>query len=167
MSIQLILSTDKLQSGFRAKYNTSVNEIWVSLTDNNNGTVTIEKFSGGTIIASLTGSFFTKSEVTSLIAGLVPSRQPIEYAFNQDDILEDGAGSGNWYIEYKTETGEQVPDGVMPYAVMSQIEDPDNPGEFIQNPISPFVYNKTIWTFPRIYSFPDPSTPQDIIIYSI
>lgn len=71
MAVQYILSTDKLQSGFRAKYNTSVGEIITGFTDNGNGTVTATKFDGGIFTINFTTSFYTKSEISALLSGLV------------------------------------------------------------------------------------------------
>jgi hypothetical protein len=72
MAAEYILSTDKLQSGFRAKYNLSVAEIIISFVDNGDGTVTANLFGGGTLTMDLTTSFFTKAEVVSLINGIAP-----------------------------------------------------------------------------------------------
>ena len=71
MAVELILSTDKLQSGFRAKYNASANEIIVSVADGGSGIATLTKKSGGTFSLNLTTSFFTKAEVVALIGSIV------------------------------------------------------------------------------------------------
>jgi hypothetical protein len=71
MAVELILSTDKLQSGFRAKYNASANEIITAVADNGDGTATLTKKSTGTFTLNLTTSFFTKAQVTALISALV------------------------------------------------------------------------------------------------
>lgn len=71
MAVQYILSTDKLQSGFRAKYNLSVAEIITGFLDNGDGTVTASKFGGGTFTIDFTTSFYTKTQINALLAGLV------------------------------------------------------------------------------------------------
>lgn len=62
MAIQNIVSSDKLQSGFRAKYNTSIDEIWVSGVDLGNGTLRVTKHNGDTYDIDLTTSFYTKAQ---------------------------------------------------------------------------------------------------------
>lgn len=70
MAIQKINSSDRIQSGFRAKYNATVDEIWTSVVDQGDGTLKITKFSGATVVVSLASSFYTKSELQSVIAGV-------------------------------------------------------------------------------------------------
>ncbi|OOG19123.1 hypothetical protein BWD42_04015 [Sphingobacterium sp. CZ-UAM] len=70
MAIQKINSSDKIQSGFRAKYNAAVDEIWTSVADQGDGTLKITKFSGATLIVSLASSFYTKTELQNLITGI-------------------------------------------------------------------------------------------------
>jgi hypothetical protein len=77
MGVELILSTDKLQSGFRAKYNSSVNQIITGFTDNDDGTATAALYGGSTLTIDFTDSFFTKAEVLALLAALVPVN-PVE-----------------------------------------------------------------------------------------
>ena len=77
MAVQPILSTDKLQSGFRAKYNTTVNEIIISATDNGDGTAALNQYDATNIPLDLTTSFFTKAEITALLAALVPAVPPV------------------------------------------------------------------------------------------
>lgn len=83
MAVQPILSTDKLQSGFRAKYNSSVNEIIISATDNGDGTAALNQYDSTNIQLDLTTSFFTKSEITALLAGLVPVSPVLRVEFQK------------------------------------------------------------------------------------
>ena len=68
MSVQLIVSTDKLQSGFRAKYNDTANEIWISAADNGSGSLVFTKFNTTAVTVPLTSSFFTKAEIIAMFA---------------------------------------------------------------------------------------------------
>lgn len=157
MAVQLILSTDKLQSGFRSKYNLSVNEIITTAVDNGDGTVTFTKFGGGIITLDLTTSFFTITEVQALIAALGSPIQPIEIIKSETDLVADG---GNWYLEYRIGASTAVGDGIMPYSIIS-----------LQGthtyPIPALLEDDTLWTYPRIYGFPDPATAQTITIFAI
>lgn len=69
MAVQTILSSDKLQSGFRSKYNTSVNEIIVSAADQGGGIVRFTKHSGAYFDVNLGTSYYTKAAIDTLIAG--------------------------------------------------------------------------------------------------
>lgn len=158
MAVQTILSTDKLQSGFRAKYNLSVNEIITSFVDNGNGTVTANLFGGGTLTMTLTTSFYDKTQINALFAGVVPSKSPVEYEYDQTKLVEDGAGTGNYYLPYLTTAGGVVPDGVRPYSIAS-VQGTHEYG------IPPIVEDDDLWDFPRIYGFSN--VTQTITIYAI
>jgi hypothetical protein len=67
MALQKIISTDKLNSGWREKFNNNVDEVPISFTDNEDGTGDFNKSGGGKIEVDLTGSFYTKSQL-----GLLP-----------------------------------------------------------------------------------------------
>lgn len=166
MSVQLIQPTDKLNSGFRAKYNETANEVITGFTDNGDGTATANQFGSGGLPLDLRGSYFTKQEVIDLLASYVPGRQPIEYEYTEADLVEEGSGDGNFYLPYKRPDGSPVPDGVMPYNIIFTYEDPDNPGEFLTNsvPVSAFT-NNSQWTEGRIYGFSN--IPQTITIFAI
>lgn len=165
MAVQYILSTDRLQSGFRAKYNLTAAEIITGFTDNGDGTISVAKFGGATFTIDATDSFFTKAEITALFADVAPSKSPIEYEYNQSFLVDQGGG--NWYLPYLTPVGGAVPDGVMPYNIITVYEDPDNPGEFVTKPVPAFYEDSTLWDEPRIYGFPDPATDQTITIFAI
>jgi hypothetical protein len=158
MAIAYILSTDKLQSGFRAKYNLSVAEIITSFTDNGDGTVTAALFGGGTLTMDITSSFYTKSEINALIAGLTPSKSPVEYEYDETYLVEDGAGTGNYYLPYLKPNGDPIPDGVRPYSIASG----QGTHEY---PIPALVENDDSWTEPRIYGFSN--VTQTITIFAL
>lgn len=95
MAVQLILPSDKLQSGFRAKYNSSANAIWITAEDNGDGTVTITKFDTSTIILDLTDSFFTKTEITDLLAAIASGAQKTEIEISAAEMASfSGTKSG-------------------------------------------------------------------------
>lgn len=76
MAVQPILSTDTLETGFRVKYNTSVNEIITSyqLLTNNLGAFTgvlrLIKFGGGFINIDLSGIYYTQAQIGALISAV-------------------------------------------------------------------------------------------------
>lgn len=159
MAVQLIQPTDKLQSGFRAKYNETANEIIIEFVDQGDGTARAIQFDATWLTLDLTGSFFTKQQVIDLLASYVPGRQPVEYEFTEADLEEDVV-AGSWYLPYKTTGGGLVPDGVRPYSISSV----QGTHEYA---IPALLENDDAWTEPRIYGFPDPSTAQQITIFAI
>jgi len=158
MAAQYILSTDKLQSGFRAKYNLSVAEIITSFTDNGDGTITANLFGGGTLTINGTTSFYTKSEINQMFVDVVPTKSPVEYEYDESYLVEDGAGTGNYYLPYKKPDGNPIPDGVRPYSIASA----QGAHEY---PIPALVENDDAWTEPRIYGFSN--VTQTITIFAI
>jgi len=158
MAVQYILSTDKLQSGFRAKYNLSVAQIITSFVDNGDGTVTANLFGGTTLTMDLTDSFFTKAEIIALLADLAAQKSPVEYEYSEADLVEDGTGTGNWYLPYLKPNGDPVPDGVRPYSIASV----QGTHEY---PIPALVENDDSWDEPRIYGFTN--TTQIITIFAL
>jgi hypothetical protein len=93
MAIQKILGSDKLESGFRSKYNETVDEIWVNIQDNGDGTITVTKSNGTTFTRTLTSSFYTKQQVLDLLTGNNPA-------------TEDNAGIAELATLTETNTGE-------------------------------------------------------------
>jgi hypothetical protein len=75
MAIQKILATDRIESGFRTKYNQTVDEIWVNILDLGNGSIRITKVDGTSINVSLTSSFYTKSQIQNLLTGNLPATE--------------------------------------------------------------------------------------------
>ena len=69
-TFQTIQSTDKLQSGFRAKFNANVALLITDITDNGDGTATVELQGGTNFQIDLGISFYTKDEVVSLITAV-------------------------------------------------------------------------------------------------
>lgn len=159
MAVQLIQPTDKLQSGFRAKYNETANEVITGFTDNGDGTMDAEQFDSTSLPIDFTASFFTKQQVIDLLASYVPGRQPVEYEFTEADLVLD-AVAGSYYLPYKTTGGGLVPDGVRPYSISSV----QGTHEYA---IPALLENDDAWTEPRIYGFPDPATAQEITIFAI
>lgn len=158
MAVSYILSTDKLQSGFRAKYNLSVAQIITSFVDNGDGTITANLFGGTTLTMDLTDSFFTKAEIMALLADITPSVIKYEYEYTEADLVEDGAGTGNYYLPYKKPNGDPIPDGVRPYSIASG----QGTHEY---PIPALIENDNAWTEPRIYGFNN--STQTITIFAI
>jgi hypothetical protein len=76
MAVQQILSTDTLETGFRQKYNNSVNEIitgYKLLTDSTGAytaVVQLTKFGGGFINIDLSPEFYTKSQIGAIISSI-------------------------------------------------------------------------------------------------
>ena len=72
-TFQNILSTDKLQSGFRAKFNANVALLITDIVDNGNGTATVQLQGGTNFQIDLTTSFYTKTQVQNLINAVQPA----------------------------------------------------------------------------------------------
>ena len=107
MPLQLIQSTDKLQSGFRAKANSNTNLIITGFTDNGDGTVTVALYGGTSLTLTLTTSFYTKAQVLALIALITPTDvAPISEIIV---VAADGSLTINWQTDL-------VPSGVVTYA---------------------------------------------------
>lgn len=69
-TFQDILSTDKLQSGFRAKFNANVALLITDIVDNGDATATVELQGGTNFIVDFSISFYTKAEVQALITAV-------------------------------------------------------------------------------------------------
>lgn len=69
-TFQNILSTDKLQSGFRAKFNANVALLITDITDNGDGTATVTLQGGTNFQIDLGTSFYTKTQVEALITAV-------------------------------------------------------------------------------------------------
>lgn len=69
-TFQTINSTDKLQSGFRAKFNANVALLITDIIDNGDGTAQVVLQGGTELTIDLTDSFYTKDEVISLITSV-------------------------------------------------------------------------------------------------
>lgn len=86
MAIQLIESSDTLEAGFRVKANANFNEIIESVTQltdaggNPTGTFRLVKNGGGFIDLVLTDQFYTISQISTIISGLLQS--PYSGAWN-------------------------------------------------------------------------------------
>ena len=119
MAVEYILATDKLQSGFRAKYNLSVAEIITGFTDNGDGTLTANLFGGGTLTIDLTDSFFTKAEITALFAEVQPPAALQRVEFN---VTSDASGE----IDLSAET--TIPD--FPMYIIYPNTGPPQSGEY-------------------------------------
>ncbi len=72
-TFQNILSTDKLQSGFRAKFNQNVALLITDIVDNGDGTATVKLQGGTNFQINLGTSFYTKTQVQALVAGVTPA----------------------------------------------------------------------------------------------
>src|SRR5688572_19573229 len=69
-TFQNIESTDKLQSGFRAKFNANVALLITDITDNGDATATAELQGGTDFQIDLSTSFYTKAQVEALITAV-------------------------------------------------------------------------------------------------
>lgn len=69
-TFQTIGSTDKLQSGFRAKFNANVALLITDIIDNGNGTATVQLQGGTNFQIDLDVSFYTKAQVDALITAV-------------------------------------------------------------------------------------------------
>lgn len=72
-TFQTILSTDKLQSGFRAKINQDIALLITDIVDNGDGTATVQLQGGTNFQIELTDSFYTKTQVQALITAVQPA----------------------------------------------------------------------------------------------
>lgn len=116
MAVEYILSTDKLQSGFRAKYNFSVAEIITGFIDQGNGTVNAVQFDATTLPIDLTTSFFTKSEIIALFAG-IPTNTVTRVEFTAStnpgedtiDLSAESIPAFPTYVFYPTAGGPAQP----------------------------------------------------------
>jgi|GEM_PF-6973776 len=72
-TFQTILSTDKLQSGFRAKINADIALLITDIIDNGDGTATVSLQGGTNFQISLGTSFYTKPQVQALITAVTPA----------------------------------------------------------------------------------------------
>jgi hypothetical protein len=169
LAFQSILSTDKLQSGFRAKFNQNVLLLIKngSISSDGSGILSLDLMNGSAIEIDLSGEMATIDYVDQAIANIAPPTTKIEIDKLQTDIVEDGAGSGNWYVEYREGASTPIPDGTLPYAITYSYNDGTND---ITRSVPPSGFeNNSSWAFPRIYGFPDPTTAAtiEIIIYAI
>lgn len=69
-TLQTILPTDKLQSGFRAKFNANVALLITDIIDNGDGTATVELQGGTNFVVDFSISFYTKAQVQALITAV-------------------------------------------------------------------------------------------------
>lgn len=72
-TFQTILSTDKLQSGFRAKINADIALLITNIVDNGDGTATVQLQGGTNFQISLGTSFYTKAQVQALVTAVTPA----------------------------------------------------------------------------------------------
>ena len=75
MAIQKIQPSDKLNSGFRSKYNATVDELWVSISDLGGGVIRISKFNGGSVDVPRNTSFYTKEDLRDIVSGVGPATE--------------------------------------------------------------------------------------------
>lgn len=74
MAVKQILPTDTLETGFRAKYNETVNEIITDYTFSVDGfTLRLKKFGGGFIDINLQQYYYTKQQLNTVLSGLTGS----------------------------------------------------------------------------------------------
>lgn len=163
LTFQEIQPTDKLQSGFRAKFNLNVDNLIIDGSIGDDGVLTLQTQGGvDTVQVDLSDVLATQDYVNAAISALNPSTTKIEIDKTQDDIVEDGAGTGNWYIEYREGPSTPIADGVMPYLITYAYNDGAN--DVLKSvPASAFEDNGS-WSYPRIYAMPDPTTAATILI---
>lgn len=97
MAIQPIGGADKLNSGFRVKYNETIGSIIVSGIDTGIGTVRLYKYDGSFITVNLTASFFTQEQINLLfVQSGLPDKvlTPITITVNLDNTITFAATSG-------------------------------------------------------------------------
>lgn len=111
MAISKILPTDRLQSGFRTRYNATVDEIWVSISDKGNGSFEITKFNGQKISFNLQESFYTKAEIADLLSGNDPASEStagiVQIATLQE--VNEGEDDGKVITPYKANISSLFP----------------------------------------------------------
>lgn len=123
MAVESILTSDTLKSGFRKKYNNSVAEIIVSVTDLINGKLRFTKFSGETFDVTVSGN--TRAGKVTVEAGTQTITFDSTYAdgtswiFTGKPYLYDSDGNEVGYtITDRTITGftiTPVADGTLEY----------------------------------------------------
>lgn len=77
---------------------------------------------------------------------------------NQFDLIEDGTGTGNYYLKYTDAGGLAITAGIRPYSI-SSVQGTHEYG------IPPILEDDDLWDFPRIYGFNN--STQTITIYAI
>lgn len=77
---------------------------------------------------------------------------------SQADLIEDGTGTGNYYLKYTDAGGLAVTAGIRPYSI-SSVQGTHEYG------IPAIVEDDDTWDFPRIYGFSN--VTQTITIYAI
>ncbi len=117
------------------------------------------------VAGSTFGIWFKSGGVWTQFFEISLSSTKVEINKTQSAIAD--FGGGNWYIEYLDNSDTDLPSTIKPYSITTKYADPDNPGEFRTDPIPANISNNTAWPHPRIFGFPDPSTPQIITIYAI
>jgi hypothetical protein len=90
------------------------------------------------------------------ISGTGGNKQTI--AKSQTDLIEDGAGTGNYYLKYTDASGLAITAGIRPYSINS-VQGTHEYG------IPAIVEDDDTWDFPRIYGFQN--VTQTITIYGI
>lgn len=99
MAIQLIQSTDTLETGFRVKANNNFNEIIENITKDvnnnqpvNNGKYRFVKNGGGFLLFDLTDQFYTKTEVAQLLSNISSSPYSGQWSaanpYNTNDVVD-------------------------------------------------------------------------------
>jgi hypothetical protein len=116
-TFQPILSTDKLQSGFRAKINADIALLITDIVDNGDGTLTVPLQGGTDFQSDLTTSFYTKLQVQNLIAAV----QAAVWGNITGDVTDQTDVVGN--------LGIITPIDAITFSVNFAVEsgDPDNP----------------------------------------
>lgn len=81
MSIRKIIPSDKLESGFRSKYNETADEIITSANIDPSGKLQLVKYNNGKIEIDLTGQFYTEVEINQMLSDITAliGGKPFDY----------------------------------------------------------------------------------------
>lgn len=99
-----------------------------------------------------------KEGATWIEKATITGRDKTTIVKSQADLIEDGAGTGNYYLKYTTAAGAAVTAGVRPYSI-SSVQGTHEYG------IPPLLEDDDAWDFPRIYGFTN--VTQTITIFAL
>jgi hypothetical protein len=114
MAIREILLSDKLESGFRVKYNETILEIIIAGYDNGNGELVLQKDSGAVIVIDLKDSFYLASEVDTAIGNAINA------LYRANDTVA-ATGTLNQRIDYSSALAAAVRPDIKDYAGLGVI----------------------------------------------
>jgi hypothetical protein len=114
MAIREILLSDTLESGFRVKYNETIQEIIIAGYDNGSGSLVLQKDSGAEIVIDLKDSFYLASEVDTLVGNAINA------LYRANDTVA-ATGTMNQRIDYSSPLAASVRPDIKDWAGLGVI----------------------------------------------